>query len=246
MKLNLFFLSAAALLNAASAQDAVVLGAAAGYVILAQTGISTVPDSVVTGNIAVSPIDATAITGFSLIKDSSGTFSTASQLSSGGKAFASNYVSPSPSELTTAVSDMQTAYTDAAGRLVTAANYTNVAGGLVGGLTLTPGVYKFTTDILISSDLTLHGDNNLNDVFIIQTTGNVNQASATNVILTGTATAANVFWQVAGTVAVGANAKMQGVIMAKTDVTFITGSELIGRVLTQTRCDLQKATITQA
>jgi hypothetical protein len=243
MKLNLLLLSAAALLNAATATVPVVLGTAANYAILAQTGISTVPNSVITGNIAVSPITSAAITGFGLIMDSSGTFSKASQLYSGARALASDYTSPSPDHLITAVSDMQTAYTDAAGRSASAAN-TNLGDGLIGGLTLTAGVYKFTTDILITSDLTLHGD--ADAVFIIQTTGNVNQASATSVTLTGGASAANVFWQVAGTVAVGTVSKMQGVIMGKTDVTLLTGSLLIGRVLTQTRCNLQMATITQA
>jgi hypothetical protein len=112
MKLNLLLLSAATLINAATAIETVDLGTAGDYVILAKTGISTVPDSFFIGDIAVSPIAAAAITGFDLIIDSDGLFSTASQLT--GKAYAVDYASPSPIELTTAVGDMETAYTNAA------------------------------------------------------------------------------------------------------------------------------------
>jgi hypothetical protein len=59
-------------------------------VILTKTGVSTVPDSVITGDIGVSPIAATAMTGFGLIMDSGGEFSTSSQLHGTGKAFPSD------------------------------------------------------------------------------------------------------------------------------------------------------------
>src|SRR5665647_2129021 len=100
------------------------LGAAANYAILAKSGISTVPNSIITGNIGVSPIDSTAITGFSLIEDSTTTFSRSTQLV--GQAYAPDYASPTPSNLTTAVSNMETAYTDAAGR---APGYTELYTG---------------------------------------------------------------------------------------------------------------------
>jgi hypothetical protein len=111
------------------------LGRAGDYAILAKTGISTVPDSTVVGNIAVSPIGSTAITGFALSADATNQFSTSTQVT--GRAYAPDYVSPIPSNLTTAVSNMQTAYTDAAGR---AASYTELCNGDISGLTLTPAV----------------------------------------------------------------------------------------------------------
>jgi hypothetical protein len=89
MKLNLsLLLSAAALFNAVTADDTptidtisgVNLGTAGNYAILAKSGISTVPDSSVTGHIAVSPIEAAAITGFDLIIDTSNQFSTSPQV----------------------------------------------------------------------------------------------------------------------------------------------------------------------
>jgi hypothetical protein len=239
MKLNIFLLSAAALVNAANANATVELGTAGDYVILAKTGISTVPKSDITGDIAVSPIAGAAITGFDLIMDSLGVFSTASQVT--GKVYASDYASPTPVGLTTAISDMETAYTDAAGRPNTDKEKVNLGGGEIGSETLTPGVYTFDKDISIALDMTFSGTST--DIFIIQTTGSLLQAANTQVILQGGAKAKNIFWQVAGQVTVGAGAHLEGVLLVKTAVTFKTGSSLDGRVLSQTACNLQMATI---
>ena len=247
-----FVLALAAACNAvtsATAEDQQVnLGAADHYVILTKTGISTVPDSVITGDIGVSPIAATAMTGFGLTRDTGGEFSTSSQLHGTGKAFASDYAVPIPTHLTTAVSDMETAYTDAAGRPNTDADRTNIGGGILGGVfggethKLTPGVYTFTTDVSIASNI--YFDGSATDVFIIQMTGNLAQTANTNVILSNGALAENIFWQVAGRVVVGAGASLEGILLVKTDATFETESSLHGRVLAQTACTLQKATMT--
>jgi hypothetical protein len=245
MNLSLLLLSAAALVNAATAAYSVNLGTAGNYVILTKTGISTVPDSTITGNIAVSPIAASAITGFNLTLDSEGEFSldTSLQIQGDGKAYASDYSAPTPAILTTAVSDMEIAYTDAAGRTNSDAARINLAGGLIGGLTLTPGIYTFQVDINIATGIALSGTSD--DVFIIQTTKNIVQAANTEVTLAGGVLASNVFWQVAGDVNVGTGAKMEGILLVKTAVTMKTGSTLNGRVLAQTACNLQMATITE-
>jgi len=215
------------------------LRTAANYVILAKTGISTVPSSSITGNIAVSPIAGTAMTGFSFTADSSAEFSRSSQVT--GRAFAPTDSAPTPTILTTAVSDMETAYADASQRNNTEGY--NIGAGNLGGLTLTTGVYTFNTDINIGVDITFSGG--ADDVFILQTTGALMQAASTNVILSGGAQAKNIFWQVAGTVWVGSSAVMQGILLVKTDVAFVTGSSLTGRIYAQTACTLQMATITQ-
>jgi hypothetical protein len=113
MKFTLFLLSAAAMVNAASSTDPVGLGTAGDYAILSKAGISTTPGSYITGSIAVSPIAATAITGFGLTAPP-GEYSTSSLVSVQVKA--ANYAVPTPSKLTTAVGDMEIAYADAAGR----------------------------------------------------------------------------------------------------------------------------------
>jgi hypothetical protein len=246
MKLNLLLLSATALVNAATAIDTVQLGDAGNYVILAKTGISTVPTSAITGSIAVSPITGAAITGFDLVMDSLGAFATATQFT--GKAFAADFAAPSPVDLTAAVGDMEIAYTDATGRTNTDAANVNLGDGAIGGKTLTPGVYTFDRDISIgtATQVTFDAEGDADAVFIIRTSKSLLQAANTNVILAGEAQARNIFWQVAGLVDVGAGAHLEGVLLVKTSVTFKTGSSLLGRVLAQTACNLQMATITEA
>jgi len=231
----------------------VVLGDAENYAILAKTGISTVPNSIITGNIAVSPIAATAMTGFSFTPDSSGRFSTSTQVE--GKAFAATSSPPIPSHLTTAVSNMEAAYTDAAGRVNGDSARINLGGGELGGVLaggptaeLTPGVYTFGTDVKLTGDIHFKGsggNEGNTDVFIIQIAGNLLQDGSYSVHLSGGALEENIIWQVAGLVVVGAGAHMKGIILAKTSVLFETLSSLTGRVLTQTACNLQSATITQ-
>ncbi len=216
----------------------VILGAAGNYAILAKSGISTVPTSAVTGDIGVSPIDSTAITGFSLILDSTGTFSTSSQVI--GKAYAPDYTSPTPSNLTTAVSNMETAYTDAAGR---APDVTELGSGNIGGMTLAPGVYKWSTGVLIPTDVTLNGGPN--DVWIFQISGGITQASAAKVILSGGALPKNIFWQAVGAVALGTTAHMEGIVLSQTAVTLATGATVNGRLLAQTAVTLDGNTVTQ-
>jgi hypothetical protein len=218
------------------------LGTACNYAILAKSGISTVPNSAVTGDIAVSPIARDAITGFSVTLDPSGRFSTSSQLT--GKAFAADYAVPTPADLTQAVSDMETAYTKAAARSNTDDSRKNIGGGTIDGIIFFPGVYTFASGVTITSDITFEGG--LDDVFIIQIAGTLTQAANTHVFLSGCAQAKNIFWQMSGFAHIGAGASMQGIILGKEKADFITGSSLVGSVLVQTAANLQKATITQA
>jgi len=259
MNLNLFLISAAAMVSVASGEDPIYteivdLGTASNFAILAKSGISTVPASVVTGNIAVSPISSGAITGFNLAMDTSNAFSTdsgsaGSQLT--GHAKAPDYIGGSTaSDLTAAVLDMEAAYTDAAGRSNNPvdASKLNFGAGDLGGKTLKSGVYTFDIDVIISTGNTLpfDGDGDPDAVFIIQTSKSVKQAIATNVVLANDAKAKNIFWVVAQEVVVQAGSHLKGVLLVKTGVTFITGSSLEGRVLAQTAVTLQSTTIDAA
>jgi hypothetical protein len=223
---------------------------AGNYVILTKAGISTVPGSDITGNIAVSPITATAMTGFSLTADSTNEYSTSDQVT--GEAFAANYAVPTPADLTTAVSAMEAAYTDAAGRPNEDAARINLGTGILGGdfgganNPLTPGVYTFGSDVVIGSELFFEGNNAGDDdpdVFIIQITGKLTVKYGMN--LNGGALAKNIFWQVAEEVEVEETARVEGIILAQTSVVFLTGSSLNGRILAQTHCALDQATIVQ-
>jgi hypothetical protein len=216
------------------------LGTAGNLVILAKSGISTVPGSSVTGDMGVSPIDSTAITGFSLILDGFGTFSTSAQVT--GRIYAADYAAPTPVILTTAVSDMETAYTDAAGR--TLPDHTELGTGNIGGMTLAPGLYKWGTSVLIDADVTLAGGPD--DVWIFQIAGNLTVASAKSVILSGGAQARNIFWQVAGGVGVdiGTTSHLEGIILSQAGINMQTGASMNGRLLAQTAVTLQSNAVT--
>ena len=214
------------------------LGTAGNFVILAKSGISTVPASAITGNIGVSPIAATAITGFSLIADSTNVFSTSTQVT--GNVYAADYAVPTPSNMTTAVSDMELAFTDAAGR---APDVTELGAGNIGGMTLAPGVYKWSTNLLIPTNVTLNGGSK--DVWIFEIGQNLTMSSATNVVMAGGALPQNVFWQVSGTVVLGTTAHIEGVVLSQTAITLATGASINGRLLAQTAVTLDGNTVVE-
>jgi hypothetical protein len=208
------------------------LGMASNFVILAKSGITNVPTSAIYGNLGVSPIAATAITGFGLILPAGGVYSTCSQVT--GRVYAASYGGTTATALTSAILDMQAAYVDAAGR--PDPDYTELFTGAIGGATLRPGLYKWGTTVTIGGNVTLQGGPN--DVWIFQISGNLTQASATKVILTGGAQAKNVFWQVAGVVAVGTTAHLEGEVLSATAITLNTGATANGRLLAQTNVTL--------
>ena len=211
------------------------LGTAGQFVILAKSGIATVPPSAIAGDLGVSPAAATYLTGFSLAMDSTTVFSTSAQVT--GKLYAADYAQPTPARLTTAISDMETAYTAAAGR---AAGTTGLGAGNVGGLTLAPGVYSWGTGLLIPSDVTLSGP--ASGVWVFQIAQNLTVDNAVKVVLAGGALPQNVFWQVAGSVSIGTTAEFQGIVLTKTSVTLQTGASITGRLLAQTAASLGSST----
>jgi hypothetical protein len=224
--------------SSASVVSPLNLGTASNYVILAESGISTVPPAAVTGNLGISPAAGTFITGFSLSADSTNVFATSTQVT--GKVYAADYSAPSPSNLTTAVSDMQLAFTNAAGR---APGSTELGAGNIGGKTLTPGVYKWGTGLLIPTDVTLSG--NATEVWIFQIAQDLTMNSATKVVLAGGALSKNVFWQVAGLVDLGTTAHCEGIILSQTSITLRTGASINGRLLAQTAINIDGSTVVE-
>jgi len=221
----------------AASPATVNLGTASNFVILAKTGISTTGTTSVVGNIGISPAEATYITGFALTLPSEGAFSTSALVT--GKVYAPSYANPTPTTLTTAVLDMQTAYTDAAGRAPTV---TELGAGNIGGMTLVPGVYKWSTGVTIPTDVTLSGG--ANDVWIFQIAQNLNISPATKIILSGGAQASNIFWQVAGQTTIGTTAVFNGNILDQTAIVLNTGAVLNGIALAQSAVTLDSNTIT--
>jgi len=222
--------------QAASVQAQVNLGGAGAFVILTKSGITNVPTSTIIGNMGVSPIAATAITGFALVANTTNTFSTSSQVT--GKIYAANYASPTPANLTTAVSNMQTAYTNAAGRKLP--DFTELYAGNISSKTLAPGLYKWSTGVLATKNVTLKGSST--SVWIFQIAGNLTLGSGVKVLLSGGAQAKNIFWQVGGGAGVelGTTSHMEGILLAKTAIHLRTGASLHGKALAQTAVTLDK------
>jgi hypothetical protein len=215
------------------------LGTSGNFVILTKTGISTTGTTSIVGDIGVSPIDHTAITGFILILDPAGQWSSSNLVV--GKVFAADYEVPTPTMLITAVSDMETAYTDAAGR--TLPDYTELYSGDLTGQTLTHGLYKWSTGVLVSAGgVTISGT--ASDVWIFQIAQNLIVANGAIVTLSGGAQASNIFWQVAGQTTLGTTADFKGIILCQTLVEMQTGATLNGRALAQTAVTLDANSIT--
>ena len=231
-------LATAALLGAPSAARAaplapVDLGAAGGFAILSKTGVTDVYASSITGDVGSSPITGAAI------------LVTCTEVT--GTIYAVDAAGPLPCTvndatfLTSAIGAMETATLDAAGR--TSPDFVELGAGEIGGLTLAPGLYKWGTGVLISTDVTLSGGPN--DVWIFQIAGTLIQANATRVTLTGGAQAKNIFWQPAGAVAIGTTAHLEGIVLAKTMIAVQTGASVNGRLLAQTAVTLQKNAVTE-
>jgi len=213
------------------------LGTASNFVVLSKSGISTTGTTSITGNIGVSPASATYITGFGLTMDSSNVFSTSSLVT--GKVYAADYAVPSPTTMTTAISDMQTAYVDAAGRTLPTA--TELGAGNIGGMTLAPGLYKWSTGLIIPSNVTLSGGSD--DVWIFQIAQNLTVNSGVQVILSGGAQLSNIFWQVAGQTTLGTTSVFNGNILDQTAIILNTGATLNGRALAQTAVTLDSNSV---
>lgn len=214
------------------------LGMADNFAILAKSGVTTTGVTSVIGNIGVSPIAATAMTGFALSLDSAGQFSTSKLVT--GKIYAADYSVPTPANQTTAVLNMEAAYTDAAGR---AADVTEKNAGNIGGLTLKPGVYKWSSVVSIPTNLTLAGGPE--DVWIFQVAKGLTMSNGARIILSGGALPKNIFWQVAEQVTLGTTSKFNGIILGKTAIVMQTGAEINGRALAQAAVTMDANSVTQ-
>ena len=218
---------------AATPETPVNLGSAGNFTVLSKTGITDVFKTTIDGDVGTSPITGAAL--LLTCAEVNGIIHTVTDAGPLGECRVTD-----ATRLTAAVGDMETAYNDAAGR--TLPDALNLGAGEIGGLTLTPGLYKWTTDLSISKDVTLAGGPD--DVFILQVAGTLQEANAKNVILTGGAQAKNVFWASTGAVSIGTNAHMEGTILAETMIAMNTKASISGRLLAQTAVTLQMNTIT--
>jgi len=237
--------SAALLVLVASASaydspDQVDLGTAGNYAILTKTGVTTTGVTAVTGNMATSPIAETSMTGFTLVRSVNNEFSTSGLVT--GQITSATHHEPTPTKLTTAIGDMETAYTAAAGAAPDSHEF--VDGGLT-GQTLAPGVYKWTNTVHFSGQLTLDGEGSEDAVWILQITKNLVVADGAEIILKNGAKAENIFWQIAEAAEFGSSSTVHGIFLVKTGMAFKAGSTLNGAALAQTTVTMIATTINE-
>lgn len=208
------------------------LGAAGNFVILAQSAVTDIPTSAVTGDVGLSPI--------------AGSFLGLSCAEVTGVIYSVDAAGPLPcrvtdaTRLTAAIGAKGTAYTDAAGR---APDVTELGAGNIGGLNLGPATYKWSSNVLIPTDLTLTGGPN--DVWIFQVAQGLTINSGVRIILAGGALAKNVYWQTFAAADIGTTAKFSGVILSQTSIAMKTGSSINGRLLAGTAVTLDQNAVTQ-
>ena len=229
------FLMTAAIAPGVMGATAVDLGSAGNFVILAESAIGDTPTSIITGDVGLSPTTGAAITGL-----------TCSEIT--GTIYTVDATGPAcrvvdPILLTTAITDMHTAYNTAYN--LTNPGYTDVgSSGDIGGLTLLPGLYKFTTAVTITNDVTISGSSS--DVWIFQIPGTsaLGISNGKNVILNGGAQAQNIFWVVGGATTIGTGSGFNGTILDKTAITMGSGATLNGRAFAQSAVTLSGNTVT--
>jgi hypothetical protein len=229
--------------DVAAGPASVNLRTAGNMVILAKTGITNVPTSSITGNIGSSPITAASMDNITCNEISGIIYGSDAAYTGNGDTSCFAGVAADNTLVANAVLDMGTAYTDAAGR--TLPDFTEFQAGDLSSQTLQAGLYKWGTNVLISTDMTFNGG--ANDVWILQIAGDVNLADGVRIHLTGGALAKNIFWQVAGGtgVVIGTTAHFEGIILAEKGITVNTGATVTGRLLAQTAVTLDQNALTQ-
>ncbi len=210
---------------------AVDLGTAANYAILAETGITDVPSSAVTGDIANSgtatQIGITCAEVNGTIFEIDGT---------GPLCF-----TQATAAINIAVNDKSNAYTTANGQ---ADCVVELGAGTLSGLTLTRGTYVWAGNVTIPTDLHLDALGDPNARWIFQIGGTLTMASAMSIILDNGALAQNITWTVADFTQIGTTAHMEGTIIGFSYIALQTGASINGRLLSHTQVTLDQNAVT--
>ncbi len=200
--------SAALLLSSLPASAQISLGTANSFGVLAGSAVSNVGASVVTGNLGVSP--GSAVTGFP-----PGTVTPPGVIHSATAVAAQAQI------------DVTTAYNALAGT----PTLVDLTGTDLGGLTLTPGVYGFSSSAQLTGTLTLDAQGNPNALFIFKIGSTLTTASGSSVVVINGGSACNVYWQVGSSATLGTTTAFAGNILALASITLNTGASLFGRAL---------------
>jgi hypothetical protein len=171
------------------------------------TVTNTATPTVVTGDLGVSP--GSAVTGFP------------PGIVTGGTIHAADAVAAQ------AQSELTTVYNN----LVNTPCNTDLTGQDLGGKTLTPGVYCFSSSAQLTGTLTLDAQGNPNAVFIFKIGSSLTTASASSVLLINGGSSCGVFWQVGSSATLGTGTTLLGSIVALQSITLNTGASVNGRAL---------------
>jgi hypothetical protein len=189
------------------AQVAPSLGSAQSFAVLGGSTVTNTGSSIVTGDVGVSP--GSAVTGFPPGLVVSGTIHAADAVA------------------LSAQNSAVTAYNALAAQACTA----DLTGQDLGGLTLTPGVYCFSSTAFLTGTLTLNAQGNPAAVFIFRVGTALTTASGSIVSVINGGSTCNVFWQIATSATLGTTSSFGGNILALASITLTTGANLSGRAL---------------
>ena len=191
-----------------SAQTAPSLGVAGGFAILGGSTVTNTGATTIVGDVGVFP--GSSITGFPP-----------------GSVTGTIHINDAVAQQ--AQSDLTTAYNNLAGQ----AFNTDLTGQDLGGLTLTPSVYRFSTSAQLTGTLTLNAQGNPNAVFIFQIGSTLTTASNARVQVINGGSDCNVYFQVGSSATLGTGTQFAGNILALHSITATTGSSVSGRLLTR-------------
>lgn len=212
----------------------VIMGTAANFRILAQSAITDVPASVVTGQVGLSPASGTFI-GLTCAEVTGGATPIHSADAAGP--LGCTVFTDNPA-LTNAITDKGLAYANANSR---APDYTELGAGNIGGLNLAPATYKWGTGVLIPSNLTLTGG--ANDVWIFQIAQGLTVSPGVQIILAGGALPQNIYWATFAAASLDTTSKFKGTILSQTSITMKTGATINGNLLAGTAIALDQNTV---
>jgi len=222
--------------------DNIELGCAGGFAVISKTGVSTTGTTEIVGDMGISPIAATAYTGFGLVADFDAEYPHASSSLVTGDMYAADFVAPTNVLMTKVILDMEAALTDANSRTPNYVEVSNspTANGIIDGMTLGPGVYWWS--FIKFKTITLDAGGDPDAVFIMQVQYIITMWPDAEIILTGGAQAKNIFWACTA-VTIDVRAKASGIFLASTLITMNTDSSLNGAALAQSAVTLQFTTI---
>ena len=217
------FLSSGSTVHATTRVD---LLTADGFAVLAGSAVTGNGTCTVTGNVGLSPTGGTAITELTCAEVTGTIYDTNAGYTGGGGGSTACLVTDA-GLLTTAKNDLTTASNDAVGRTTTSTVATEL-----GGSTLTDGVYDSAAGTFgITGTLTLDGGGNVDSVFIFKMATTLITASSSQVVLTNSAQACNVYWIVGSSATIGTSSTFVGNILAADSITDNGGSTINGRLL---------------